>query len=49
MKICNLTDSEILLLIRALSFYGKDLADNGVDCSEVMRLINEFSHLVEAK
>jgi hypothetical protein len=48
-QICNLTDAEVLLLIRALSFYGKDLADNGADCSAAMQLISEFSHLVEAK
>ena len=49
MQICNLTDAEVLLLIRALSFYGKDLADNGVDCSAAMQLINEFSHLIDVQ
>lgn len=49
MQICNLTDAEVLLLIRALSFYGKDLANNGADCSAAMELINEFSHLLETK
>ena len=49
MQIFNLTDAEVLLLIRALSFYGKDLADNGADCSEAMQLISEFSHLVDVK
>jgi len=48
-QICNLTDAEVLLLIRALSFYGKDLADNGADCSAAMQLISEFSHLVDVK
>ena len=45
----HLTQEEIVIIVRALSFYGKDLADNEADTSDVLALINEFSHLIKEK
>ena len=45
----NLTNEELTVMIRALSFYGKDMAENGANTEDVLRLIWEFSHSVEEK
>jgi len=44
MAILNLTNEELTVMIRALSFYGKDMAENGADTEDVLRLIYDFSH-----
>jgi len=40
----GLTNQELTILIRALSFYGQDLAKNDADTEKVLSLICEFSH-----
>ena len=45
----NLTNEELTVLIRALSFYGKDMAENGADTETCWNLVYEFSHYVLEK
>ena len=44
-----LTNEELTVMIRALSFYGKDMAKNGADTEKCWNLVYEFSHSVEEK
>jgi hypothetical protein len=39
----NFTNEQQLTILRALSQYGKDLAENGVDTKTVLALIADFS------
>ena len=47
------TNQELSMLIRALAFYGKDLAKHAsgptTDTERVLSLICEFSHSTEGK
>ncbi len=45
----NLTNEELTVMIRALSFYGKDMAENGADTEKCWNLVYEFSHSVLEK
>jgi len=45
----NFTNQEQLTILRALSFYGKDLAENDVDTNIVLALICEVAHCVETE
>jgi len=49
MAILNLTNEKLTVMIRALSFYGKDMAENGADTEDVWKLVWELSHSVEEK
>ena len=49
MHFMNLSSQEVTEMIRALSFYGKDLAANGASTEMVLRLICEMSHTVKGK
>jgi len=42
-------NEELTILIRALSFYGQDLAANNADTEKVLSLICEFSHSAKGK
>ena len=45
----GLTNQELTILIRALSFYGQDLAANNADTEKVLSLICELSHSAKGK
>ena len=47
MTIVNLTQKELVVIIRALAFYGHDLEINGVSKTAIMGLLTEFSHALE--
>ena len=49
MPMLSLTNEELAVMIRALSFYGKDMAENGANTEDVWKLVWEFSHSVEEK
>ena len=49
MHFMNLSSQEITEMIRALSFYWKDLAANGASTEMVLRLICEMSHTIKVK
>ncbi len=40
----NFTNEEQKTILRALSLYGKDLAENGADTKVVLALIWEMAH-----
>jgi len=45
----NFTNEEQLTILRALSLYGKDLAENDADTKVVLKLIWEMAHCVETE
>ena len=49
MPMFSLTNEELAVMIRALSLYGKDMAENGANTEDVWKLVWEFSHSVEEK